>query len=479
MLYHEMISEREEPAMHRPLLAAALALAAWNAQAAEVAVPAAARDRLAVTVYNNDLALVRDRRRIDLPKGDSSIAFEGIAAALLPETSFLAGVPVIDQAFDTKLVSPQTLLEASLGKEIGVIQTNPATGQETLLRAKVRSATGGLVLETADGRLRTGTEGAFLFDAMPPGLRAKPTLLARVAAPEAGPRDLELRYLTRGLNWQADYVAELAADGKGLALRGMATIVNHSGADYPGAALKLVAGEVARGPQATPMPKAMGRALMAEAAVADGVAEESLGGTHLHAVERPVDLLDGQTRQVSLLAAPAVAARMERLAEGQPHVFLGSQRGPQRNHAALVLAFDNKEADGLGLPLPAGAVRLYRRDRSGDLQFAGADRMGHTAKGETVRLAVGKDFDLPVERVQTDYRRLADNRVTESAIRVTLGNGGKEDAEVRVIEPIPGDWEMLEESLPHKKLDGNRAEWRVAVPAGGKVDLIYRVRTRN
>lgn len=465
--------------MRRPLLFAVLVLAAWDARATETLVPLAARDRLAVTVYNNGQALVRDRRRADLPKGESALAFEGVAAALIPETAALSGMPVIDQAFDSKLISPQALLEASLGKEIGLVQTHPATGQETVLRAKVRAVAGGLVLETADGRLRTGAEGPFLFDSLPAGLRAKPTLAARVANPEAGTKDLELRYLTQGLSWQADYVAELDSGSKRLALQGMATVANHSGADYPAAALKLVAGEVSRGPRPMAAPKAAGRALMAEAAVADGVAEESLGGTHLYTVERPVDLLDGQTRQVSLLAAPAVTAKLERLAEGQPHLFFGVQRGPQQGHATLKLAFENRDADGLGLPLPAGTVRVYRRDQRGDFQFSGADRMNHTAKGETVRLAVGQDFDLPVTRAQTDFRRLGDNRIAEVAIRIGLGNGSKEAAEVQVVESIPGDWEMLEESLPHKKLDGNRAEWRVAVPAGGKAELTYRVRIRN
>ncbi|MEO5337895.1 MAG: DUF4139 domain-containing protein [Magnetospirillum sp. WYHS-4] len=472
--------------MRHFLFAALLGAVSLDALAAgppEKVVPVADRSRLALTIYNNDLALVRDRRRVALPKGESALAFEGVAAHLIPETAFLApvdgeaGMAVLDQAFDAKLISPPALLEASLGREVGLIQTHPATGQETVVRARVLAVAGGLVLQMPDGKLRTGDPAALLFDGLPPGLRAQPTLVSRIDAAAAAARDIELRYLTGGIKWRADYQAEIAPSGDRLVLEAWATMTNASGADLPEAAVKLVAGEVARGPQAPPQPRLMSKAAMAEGAVTDGVSEESLSGYHLYTIARPVTLLDGQTRQVSLLAAPAVKAKLERVSEGTPYVYRDSARGDRDDHAALSLVFDNGERDGLGLPLPAGTLRLYRRDAAQDLQFVGADRLGHTAKGETVRLRVGKDSDLPVRRLQTEFNRVAD-RLAESAYRITATNGGKEAVEVRIAEPIPGDWQMLEESHPHRKASAGRAEWVLAIPPGGKIELAYRVRVR-
>lgn len=462
------------------LLMSANALAAG---ASETVATPESRTGVAVTVYNQDLALVRDTRRVRLGKGESRIVFSAVSARMQPETAIFSAkgnksaVRVLEQAFESKLISPQTLLKASVGQDIGLVRINPATGEEQVLRGRLLSVANGPVFEV-DGKVRTGWSGGYLFDALPPGLRGKPALVASLYSRAAGERALTLAYLTGGLSWQADYVAMLSGGDSRLALEAKATVRNGSGADFTDTTLKLMAGDVRQVRSSGPrLARAAPMAMMAEAKMADGVAGETISGFHLYSVGRPVTLKDGSTKQVSLISAPAVEVRRELVAEGQGRFFHGVVRDETESNATIRLVVSNTEATGLGLALPAGAVRVYRRDSKGGLQFVGADRLKHTAIGKTARLTLGRDFDVPVKRVQTDFQRVA-SRLHESAQKVTVSNAGAKPVTVRIIEPIPGDWQILEESRPHKKISAGRAEWRVDVPAGGKSELTYRTRVR-
>ncbi|BAO31008.1 hypothetical protein SUTH_03235 [Sulfuritalea hydrogenivorans sk43H] len=445
----------------------------------DVTSSASDREAVAVTVYNDDLALVKERRKVDLPKGLTRLSLREVAAQMRPETALLraaSGQPLslIEQNFDFDLLTPQKLLEKYVGREVTVIRPHPTTDGERRERATVLAAGQGTVLRFAD-RIETGVPGRLAFDSVPPNLRDRPTLSILLDA-AGGKQAVELSYLTGGLSWKADYVANLSADGKQLDLNGWVTLTNRSGAGFDNATLQLVAGTVNRvrppAPQmAYAMPASAPRAKSMEAT------QEALMDYHLYSFERPTSIADNQTKQLALLSASAVPVGREYLLAGNDWYYRDryNQIG-QKLKPAVFLEFENKGGQ-LGKPLPAGIVRVYARDSKGAAQFVGEDRISHTAKNEKLKLRLGEAFDITAERKQTHYRKIADN-VSESSWRIELRNAKDEAVTVKVQEPMPGDWEMVQESQKHTKESARVASWNVAIPAGGTSVLEYGVRVK-
>lgn len=463
-----------------------LLAAAGTAASAELTSTLDDQREVAVTIYNNNLALVRDRREVTLPTGAGRLAWREVSARLQPETALLRdldhpeGFRVLEQNFDFDLLTPTTLLEKYVGRQVEVVRTHPTTGAETREPAEVLSVADGVVLRLGD-RIETGVPGRLVFPDVPGNLRERPTLVLDLESGAAGPRRLELAYLTGGLSWQADYVAELNGADDALDLNGWVTLTNTSGAGYRDARLQLVAGDVNRvAPERDLQPR---RTLAMAAAPAPEMAEEALFEYHLYTLERPTTLADNQTKQVALLGAERIPARKEYLLEGQPYYYRGSYgRIGDKLKPAVYLEFDNREAAGLGLPLPRGVIRIYKQDSRGQPQFVGEDRIDHTPSDETVRLRLGLAFDITAERVQTDYRRLPgrtkEEQVFETAFRIAVRNAKEETVTVKVREPVPGDWTLVEESHPHTRTAAYTAEWSLPVPARGETVLTYRVRSR-
>lgn len=461
------------------LLAAAIVSAVPAAHAEERVSTAADRKSLAVTIYNDDLALVKDARSARLEKGVNRIAWRDVAALIKPETALLRSVSgeavsLIEQNFNFDLLSPQKLLEKHVGRSVTVIRRNPMTNEETREKAVVLATNQGAVLKYAD-RIETGHSGALAFDSVPPDLRDRPTLSVTLAANQAAGRELELSYLTGGLSWKADYVAELAAAGNKLDLNGWVTLTNSSGAAYEDATLQLVAGTLNR---VTPDPRIMGksRILMAEAA-APQMKEEGLFEYHLYTLERKTTLSENQTKQVALLSAHDVHIRREYVLTGADYYYRSRYgRIGKRLKPAVFVGFDNKGGE-LGKPLPKGIVRVYMKDGQGRAQFVGEDRIEHTARNEPVRLRLGEAFDITADKVQTDFSKVSE-RVFESAYRIEIRNAKDEAVTVSVVEPMPGDWQIVQENLPHRKEEAFQAKWEVAVAAGKSATLEYRVRVK-
>jgi hypothetical protein len=396
-----------------------------------------------------------------------------------PETALLRAVSghplsLVEQNFDFDLLTPQKLLEKYIGREVTVIRTHPTTGEDRRERATVLAAGQGTVLRFGD-RIETGVPGRLAFDSVPSNLRDRPTLSVLLEA-AGGKQTVELSYLTGGLSWKADYVANLATDGKSLDLNGWVTLTNRSGAGFDNATLQLVAGTVNRVRQPE-LQKAYAMAASAPRAKATEATQEALMDYHLYSFERPTSIADNQTKQLALLSAGAVPVRREYLLAGSDWYYRDryAQIG-QKLKPAVFLEFDNKGGQ-LGKPLPAGIVRVYARDSKGAAQFVGEDRIEHTAKNEKLRLRLGEAFDITAERTQTSYRKIADN-VVETAYRIELRNAREEAVTVRVQEPLPGDWEMVQESQRHRKESARVASWNVDVPAGGATVLEYSVRVK-
>ncbi|WP_310449883.1 DUF4139 domain-containing protein [Sulfuritalea sp.] len=476
--------------MQRSVLGLGIFLAAGLAHGAEapreVSSGAAEREAVAVTVYHDDLALVKERRRVELPAGLTRLSLRDVAAQMRPETALLRAVSgqplgLVEQNFDFDLLTPQKLLEKYVGREVTVIRPHPTSDAERREKATVLAAGQAgyptAILRFAD-RIETGVPGRLAFDAVPANLRDRPTLSVLLEA-AGGKQTVELSYLTGGLSWQADYVANLSTDGKSLDLNAWVTLTNRSGAGFDDAVLQLVAGTVNRVRQTDSRVYAMA-APAAARAKAQEATQEALLDYHLYSFERPTRIADNQTKQLALLAASAVPVRREYLLAGNDWYYRDRQvqqfgQIGQKLKPAVFLEFENKGA--IGRPLPAGIVRVYARDSKGAAQFVGEDRIGHTAKNEKLKLRLGEAFDITAERRQTGYRRIADN-VSETAWRIELRNAKDEAVTVRVQEPLPGDWEMLQQSHPHSKESARVAVWNIAVPAGGTTLLEYTVRVK-
>lgn len=457
----------------------------WAAPVAEVVSTAADQRGVALTIYNDDLALVKDARRVGLTRDFNRLAWREVSAQMRPETAQLrnlsnpAGFRLQEQNFDFDLLTPQKLLEKNVGREVAVIRTHPTTGEETRERATVLATNNGVVLKFVD-RVETGVPGRLAFPGVPDTLRDRPTLVISLINPVSGAQDLELSYLTGGLSWRADYVAELNAEDDRLDLSGWVTLTNRSGAAYPDARLQLVAGDVNRVRDAVPTPRKM--MAMAATAQDEAMRQESLFEYHLYTLPRPTTLGENQTKQVALLSAPRVPAKKEFLLAGESFYY-STQHGEfgKKMKVGVFVEFDNK-GEGLGVPLPRGVVRVYKKDGQGNAQFVGEDRVDHTPKNETVRLRLGDAFDVTADRKQTDFKKLTGssryNYVFESAYEIVLKNAKAEAVTVTVREPMPGDWAILSESHPHVKAASGTAEWKVSIPAEGRTTLRYRVRVR-
>lgn len=446
----------------------------------EISSGAAERESTAVTVYNDNLALVKERRRIKLPAGLTRLSLREVSAQMRPETALLravTGAPIslIEQNFDFDLLTPEKLLEKYVGKEVTVLRSHPTTGEEKSEKATVLATNNGTVLRFAD-RIETGAPGRIVFGSVPANLRDRPTLSVLLDG-DGGSQSLELSYLTGGLRWKADYVANLAGDGKHMNLSGWVTLTNQSGAAYTDARLQLVAGTVNRvydRQERMPMPMALAApAPRAKAAMS----QESLMDYHLYSVERPTTIADNQTKQLALLSADAIPVRHEYLLTGSDYYYR-SRYGElgQKLKPAVFISFDNKGGE-LGKPLPAGIVRVYAMDSKGAAQFVGEDSISHTAKNETIKLRLGEAFDVTADRKQTAYKKLAET-TAETSYRIDLRNAKDEAVTVRVLEPLFGDWEIVQENHRSTKESSSAAAWNISVPAGGSAMLEYTVRVK-
>jgi hypothetical protein len=466
--------------MASALLLGVLPWLTFPANADERISGADSRSEVAVAIYNDSLALIKETRRLDLERGVNDIALRDVSAKMRPETASLralTGAPLrlIEQNFDFDLLTPEKLLEKYVGQNVDVVRTNPATGAETRETAQVLATNDGVVLKFAD-RIETGVPGRLTFPGVPANLRDRPTLVVKLESASAGRQTAELSYLSGGLSWKADYVAELGADETKLDLAGWVTLTNQSGTAFENARLQLVAGDVNR-VQEDFAPRPMAKAMVAAAPMRE-MAREEVFDYHLYTLGRPTTIRDNQTKQVALLSATAVPVKKEYLLTGESWYYQAQATDLGRKQKiAVFLEFDNAGGD-LGKPLPKGVVRVYKKDSKGNAIFIGEDGIDHTAKNDKVRLKMGNAFDVTANRKQTDFKVIAGrpNPVYETSWRIEFNNAKDQAVTVKVVEPMPGDWEIVAESQRHAKGDAHSAVWQVAVPAGGKATLAYTVR---
>ena len=446
------------------------------------------QDEIDITIYNSDLALVRENRTLLLERGINKLTWGGVAAQVLAETAVLRDLThpnqlrLQEQNFVFDKLTPDRLLEKYLDKEITVVRTNPATGLEVREAAIVLSVSDGLVLKFED-RVETGITGRLIFPGIPDGLHTQPTFLFLLSGDQTGKRDLELSYLTKGLSWQADYVVILNDADDFIDLNGLATVTNHSGLDHPRVNLQLVAGEVHRIQSVMAASRKMLRtAAAAEMADASQVTSEPLQDYHLYRIPHATALYENQTKQISFLTAQAIPVvkeyRLDADGAGFSNIFNSAS---QRQKVHIRLNFQN-QGEGMGVPLPKGIARIYKKDSQGQRLFVGEDWIEHISEKQFVTLKLGQAFDIEAEKSQVDFKQVSQDalhgNIIEAAYRIVLKNAKKEAIVVQVQESVPGDWKVLSESLPHKKLTAGLIEWKVSVAASSAAELAYRVRVR-
>jgi hypothetical protein len=448
--------------------------------AAEVpAVGRGARTSLAVTVYERDLGLVTDTRDVPLAMGESVVHFQDVAAKIDPRSvgvysiSNPAGLAVVEQSFLFDLVSPDALLEKYVGREVELVETDARLRRRTT-KAVLLSTQGGPVYRLGD-RIALGHPGRVVLPADDGALNTRPTLVWRLTNTGPARHRIEVSYLTAGLAWATDYVVVANADTSKADLTGWVTVTNRSGARYDDATLKLVAGQLNR-TQAPSEPVFAAGERMAAVAPPRFV-EEDLFEYHVYALDRRATLPENESKQMRLLAAQGIPLTRSFVLVGQPAWFRSRQGDLGRDlPVGVFLELENDEAHRLGVPLPAGTVRLYQQDKAGSAQFVGEDTIRHVPKDEKVTVKAGNAFDVVASRTQNDYRTLtAEPWDAEVAFTITLRNHKREPVKVSVREPVGGEWKVIESSHPAVKIDARTLGFEALVPADGAAVVRYRI----
>lgn len=441
-----------------------------------VAVPAPAQTAqgdVAVTIYNNDIALVQDARTLTVPAGRSRQEFPDVSAQIRPETASLsgAGIAIVEQNFDYDLLSPDKLMEKAVGQTITIVRTNPATGAETREQARVLAANGGIVLQIGE-RIEVlrddGLPVRVVFDKVPDNLRARPTLSVTIDAAKAGPVATRLSYLTPGLGWTSDYVMLFDEKTGAADMQGWVTLTNNSGTTYANARTLLVAGNVGGGRNRL---GALTSTL--EAAGTESGQRERLGDYYLYPLAERTTIAQAQQKQVSFLDVKGAPARK---AYEFVNGWLGSNDTPRS--AATAIKFSTSRQGGLGDQLPAGTIRVYMRDQRGDPQFIGESRIDHTPMGSSLSIRTGEAFDVKVKTVVEERTRLSSRR-WQTRMRYILSNARPEPVTVDVAQNgLWGDARVTAQSLEGNRVSADRIEWKVPVPANRTTELIATFDTR-
>lgn len=436
---------------------------------------------LAVTVYNSDLALVRDVRQVALPRGTFTLEFQDIAATVNPATVHFrsltdAGrVGVLEQNYQYDLLEPDKLLRKYVGREVTLVLTRQ--GREEEVKAKLLSYNNAPVWQIGNEIITGLSADHIRFPELPGNLRSKPTLVWTLENTGAERHRIEAAYLASKLTWNADYVLTVAQGDRSADVDGWVTLTNGSGTSFPNATLQLVAGELNRVRQEfrAAFDRSAGRQLAAESVAP--MVEEAFSDYHLYTLGRKTSVENNETKQVSLLNATTFPVTKRYVVNGQAHYYRNpvTPGAPLKDPVQVYYRFKNEQSAGLGMPMPAGIVRVYQADSRGHVQFVGEDRIGHTPKNETLNLHVGNAFDVVAERKQTDFLKIASN-VYELQHEVRLRNHKDTPITVEVNEPIGGSWRMLRASHDHVKTDAWAAEFTLPVDAGGEAVLSYRVR---
>lgn len=447
------------------------------ATSAALAADAPADREVSLTIYNKGIALIEHLRPITGPAGRQRIEFAGVSAQIVPETvSFIApNVDLIEQNFDYDLLTPAKLIEKAVGSRVRLVRVNPATGAETTESAEVLSTVDGTVLRIGS-RIEVlredGLPARVIFDKVPENLRAQPTLSVLVNATKPISEMARLTYLSRGLDWSADYVAVFEEAKSETSMQGWITLQNNSGTTFSNARAQLVAGDVnlVNGEDGYWAWQQQRRNANQRSAGTESTGRQQLGDYYVYPIKQLTTIANAQTKQVSFLDATNVKA-----SKGYETTFYGFSSSDEPNSAEVRIRFSNSKATGLGEQLPSGVVRVYVRDQRGQPQFVGEDHIGHTSAGSDLAIKIGDAFDVSVQPTLVEARRISRRR-TEYDMSYLFRNARSTASVVTLRQD--GLWrenEVLKESLKGRRTDADSFAWDVTVPANGETKLTFTI----
>jgi hypothetical protein len=433
-----------------------------------------------VTVYNSNIGVIKDTRTVALPLGEGELRFMDVASHIMPVTVHTKSLnnpddfSVLEQNYEYDLMNADKLIDKYVGKKIKLMDWNEFQDRKEVVEATLLSNNQGQIYKIND-EIYLGHPGYKVLPEIPENLIAKPTLTWLYNNKGKKPHELEVSYLTNNITWKSDYIVALNKDDTSADISGWVSLDNRSGATYKNADLKLVAGEVHRVREEMQEDRVYAMAMSKEAG-APQFEEKAFFEYHIYDLQRKTTIKDNQTKQVSLFEATDALIQKELLVYGTKSYFTRLYRDQNPKQPVNVyIKFKNSQDNSLGMPLPAGIMRLYKQDSDKSLQFIGEDRIEHTPKDEEVRLKVGETFDVVAERIQTDYRQIA-TRLYESEWEITLRNHKEEDITVGAVEPLFGNWVVISNNYPYKKVDAFTIRFDVMVPRDGEVKLKYRVK---
>jgi len=441
---------------------------------------------LAVTVYNSNIALVRDVRQLQMPNGGFQLKFMDIAATVNPATVHFRSltepdkVSVIEQNYEYDLLEPAKLLNKYVGKEVTLVRTymDNGTTKHEEVKATLLANNNGPVWKIGNEIVTGMYAETYRFPGVPANLYDRPTLLMTLENSGTSRQKIEASYLATNLSWNADYVLTVGREDKTADLDGWVTVVNNSGTAFHNAKLQLVAGDLNR------IQQSMGRAALNDAVAMKAAApvpqfeQENFSEYHLYSLGRKTSVEDKETKQISLLQGSGVPVEKQFVVNGQNYYYRSSQNNPGaplKDQVMVYYKFKNDQKSGLGMPLPAGNLRVYQKDAKGGVLFVGEDRIEHTPKDEFLSVKIGNAFDVVSERKQTDYKALG-GKTWEIEYEITIRNHKDVPVTVEVNEPIGGDWEMLSSTYKYEKTGAFAARFEVPVKPNGESVLKYRVR---
>ena len=433
---------------------------------------------LSVTVYNSDIALVRDVRNLKLPTGAFDLQFMDIAATVNPATVHFrsltqpTAVGVLEQNYEYDLLEPEKLLRKYVGRDVTIVR--PGTNEE--VKARLLSYNNGPVWQIGS-EIVTGLHADHIrFPELPGNLYSRPTLIWTLQNDGASTHRVEASYLASKLAWNADYVLTVGRDDKAADLDGWVTLTNGSGTAFNNARLQLVAGDLNRVRNELARRVAMD-AVAEQRAAAAPMQQEAFSEYHLYTLGRRTTINNNETKQVSMLTGTGVPTLKRYVVNGQAYYYRNAQQpgAPLKDVVQVYYQFKNEAKSGLGVPMPAGTIRVYQSDSKDGVHFVGEDRISHTPKDETINLKIGNAFDVVCERKQTDFRKIATS-VYELEYEITLRNHKGNAISVEVNEPIGGTWRMLRSSHEWRKTDAWASQFTVPVARDGTAVLNYRVR---
>ena len=440
---------------------------------------------LNVTVYNSNIALIRDVRQLTVPTGSFRLKFEDIAATVNPATVHFRSLTepeklnVIEQNYEYDLLEPAKLLHKYVGKEVTLVRSymDNGTTKHEEVKAILLADNNGPVWKIGNDIVTGIYAEGYRFPEVPANLYDRPTLLMSLDNSGARKHQIEASYLANNLSWNADYVLTVGREEKAADLDGWVTLTNNSGTGFRNARLQLVAGDLNRLPVNARGDVVMMKEMSRNAAAAPQFQQENFSEYHLYTLGRRTSVEDKETKQISLLQGSGVPVEKLFVVNGQTFYYHNYQNpgSPLKDPVMVYYKFKNEEKAGLGMPLPAGNVRVYQKDSKGGVLFIGEDRIDHTPKDETVTVHIGNAFDIIAERKQSDFKKIANN-VYEMEFEITLRNHKDTPITVEMNEPIGGSWEMLSSSYKFTKTAAFAAQFQVPVDKNGTSVLKYRVR---